>query len=115
MSVQSEIVTALAAVAGGRVFPQAATADAVKPFVIYKNNGSEPVMTINGYAGITRTSFTFDCWGATAQSALDTAASLRTALEISSFKWVREPTPDNGYDSESDEYVEPVVYSFWHV
>jgi len=115
MGIQAEIVTALASVAGGRVYPQVAPQSAAKPFVVYRMTGSDPLMTIDSVVHITRYSFVFDCWAGTAQSALDIAASLRTALEIDSLKWVRDPAPENGYSPESDEYVESVAYSFWQV
>jgi len=114
MSIQSQIVTALAAVAGGRVYPQAAPQDAAKPFVVYRTAASEPVMTVHGYAGLTRSQFVFDCWAGTALSALDTADAVRVALEIPTLTWVRETAPENGYSPESDEFSESVTYSFWH-
>ena len=116
MSIQSDIVTALASVAGGRVYPEAAPEDAALPFVIYRRTLYEPVMTLTGYAGATRSAFMFECWATTKAVALSTAAAVQSAIEAAApiTTKYREPASGEDFEPASDQYVEPVAYTFWH-
>ena len=51
MSLQSDIVTILANVAEGRVFPQAAPFNQDVPFVVYRILNKLPVNNFCGYSG----------------------------------------------------------------
>lgn len=111
MSLQSDLITALAAVAGGHVYPQAAPQDADFPFVIYKEIASEPLMTFAGYAGSTKTTVVLDCFATTKAAALALSGAVQTALDASGF---REPQPASDYEAQADVFMESVAYSFWH-
>lgn len=118
MSIQSDIVTALSAVASGNVYPEMAPEDAVVPLVIYRRILLEPLILIHSPVPATnRSSFVFECWASTKAGALTLAGQVRTAIEAStSFTddCYLEPVSGEDYESLTDQFVEPVQYSFWH-
>jgi len=114
MSLQSDIVTALAAVAGGRVYPQVAEQGAAKPFVVYRILSKDPAQKLGGGAGVTNTSVVFDCWAETYAAAIALAEQVRAALDASSLISYEESASGEDYELETDEFVEPVNYGFWH-
>jgi hypothetical protein len=118
MTIQSDIVTALSAVASGKVYPEVAPQDAVVPLVIYRRVLYEPLTLIHSPVPVgARSSFVFECWAATKAGALTLAASVRSAIEATaSFTddCYLEPVSGEDYESVTDEFVEPVQYSFWH-
>lgn len=116
MSLQSDIKTALAGIAGNRVYPEAAPDAASLPLVVYRKAGSEPLMTLQGYAGTTRFTMVFDCWARTYAEAITLADQVRTALEAAAAlkPMYREPADADDYEPVVDQFVEPVSYSFWH-
>ena len=123
MSIQSDIITALAAVAGGRVYPTGEVPeDAPLPLVTYRRILHAPIMTLTGYEGTTNSVFVFECWGETTgttsakQVALDTAAAVVAAIDAAAGLTRKYRTDVSGedYDAETLETMEPVQYSFWH-
>jgi hypothetical protein len=116
MTIQTDIITALASVASGKVYPEAAPEDVAVPLVIYRRIAHEPLMTLQGYSGSTRSSFVFECWATTKQGALTLAASVITAIDAASplTTKYRENVSGEDYESQYDQFVEPVQYSFWH-
>lgn len=113
MSLQSDIVTALAAVAGGRVYPQAAPAETAFPFVVYRIVSKEPLATLGGILEATRYTVVFDAWATTYASALSTADAVRTAIDASALNSFHASAPGEDYEPVVDAFVEPVHYGFW--
>jgi len=115
VSIQSEIITALASVAGARVYPDLAPQDAALPLVIYKRTAYEPLMKLDGYASLTKSTFMFECWATTKAGSLTLAGQVQTAIEASviAVKF-REPSTGDEYEVQVDQFVEPIAYSFWH-
>ncbi len=121
MTIHADIVTALAAVASGNVFPDAAPENVEPPLVIYRRIAYEPLMTLQGYAGIAMSTFLFECWAKPTTTttgkagALALAGQVQAAIDAGTFtsKW-REPVSGDQYDIETSELMEPVQYSFWH-
>lgn len=111
MTIKSDVIAIMTGIA---IYPGAAPQDAAKPFVIYKVAPSTPVNTIHGTCPITGSEFIFECWAATALGAETLAASVRSLIDASSLIKERIPAPEDGYDPDVDEYVEPVAYRFWH-
>ena len=111
MSIESSVITALSAVAGGRVYPQAAPEKAAKPFVIYKAR-TKPVTAISGAVLAWQTEIVFECWAGTYQGALDVATSVASALSASSLRGVPIEAAEDGYDPAVDEFVRPLAYEF---
>jgi hypothetical protein len=114
MSLQSEIVTALAAVAGGKLYPQIAEQEATMPFVVYRITGKEPAQRLNGSAGLTRYTVLFESWAETYAAALALADQVRAAIEASSLTSFEEPASGEDYEPVTDAFVEPVVFGFWY-
>jgi hypothetical protein len=116
MSIQSDLKTALASVASGRVYTDAAPQDAVLPFVIFRRLSNEPLMLLNGYSGVTRSSFIFESWATTKSAALTTASAVATAIDSAAAlnSRFREPISGDDYEPNTDQFVELVQYSFWH-
>lgn len=115
-SIHEDVVTALAGVASGRVYPDQAPQDYDLPLVVYQRISVEPLMVLSGYAGMTRSVFRFDCWGATKAQAISTAESVVAALESASGLPIGTREPASGEDVEPalEQFVEPVQFSFWH-
>lgn len=121
MTIHADIVTALAAVASGKVYPDAAPENVEPPLVIYRRIAYEPLMTLQGYAGQAKSTFLFECWAkpTTATTgkaaALTLAGQVQAAIDAGTFgsKW-REDVSGDQYDIETSELMEPVQYSFWH-
>ena len=122
MTIHSDIVTALAGVASGKVYPDAAPEGVEPPLVLYRRVSYDPLMTLQGYAGLAQSTFLFECWGKpttliTAKaSALALAASVQAAIDASTVLTSRFRVPVTGeeYDVNTMELMEPVQYSFWH-
>lgn len=114
MSLQSSLVTVLSAIAGGRVYPQAAPQDAALPFVIYRRASREPTQCIDGTLAATRSVMVFECYATGFDAALTLAASVRAAIQASALTWTDDPGPGEDYEPVIDGYMEPVHYAFWH-
>lgn len=114
MSIQSDIVTALSAVASGRVYPQAAPQDAAMPFVVYRRVASEPINTIHGTIAATKSTFVFECWAADYSSALTLSDALKAAVVASALDYTNEPSAADEYEPTADSFMDPVTYGFWH-
>lgn len=114
MSLQSDLITTLAAVAGGRVHPQIAPEGSAYPLVNYRILNKQPVASIVGTIHATQYDVVFECWGASYSSALSTAAAVKAAIEASALTWYPIATPGEEYDAAADSYMEPVYYGFMH-
>lgn len=115
MSLQSDIVTALAAVAGGRVYPQVAPADAALPFVVYRVLSKSPLNLLSGHGGITQYSVIFECYASTYAASLTLAGQVATAIEAAAaLTEYREQSPGEEYEQSVDVFMEPVYFGFWH-
>lgn len=121
MSLQSEIVTALASVAGGRLYPQIAEQDTAlenlrngAPYIVYRVTSKDPAQRLNGSAGLTRFTVLFECWASTYAAALTLAEQVRTAIEASSLTSFEESASGEDYEPVIDAFVEPVLFGFWY-
>lgn len=115
MSLQSDLITALVAIASGRVYPQIAPEGSAYPLVNYKVLNKQPVAGVDGTTYATQYDVVFECWGATYASALSTAAAVRAAVEASALTWYPIAEPGDEYDATADSYMEPVYYGFMHI
>jgi hypothetical protein len=134
MSIQSDIISALAGVAGNRVYPDAAPEGVTPPLVIVRRTLYEPLALLLGSSGIAKSTFTFECWGAkpsligqltTSQSKMAKSSALATASEVkaaiiggtagSPFRtYFFEAVDGEDFDPQTLEMMEPVSASFWH-
>src|SRR5262245_22152618 len=119
MSIQADITTATASVAGGRVYQDGEVPEgAAYPLVTFRRTLENPIMTLQGYSGLTISEFRFECWGAdtatqTAKaSAMATADALVAAIEAAQpstlpSQW-RLPVSGEDYDTVTLEEMQPV-------
>lgn len=114
MSFQSDLMTALASVASGRVYPQAAPENSLYPLVNYRILNKTPIVTIDGMVHATDFQVVFECWAKTYAQALSTAESVRTAVKASSLSYVPISEPGEDYEMSADAYMEPVYFEFMH-
>ena len=114
MSFQSDLITALAAVAGGRVFPAVAPEGTVYPLVNYRVQNKEPIVTIDGVVHATDYQVVFECWAKTYAQALATADAVRAAIYASGLDYSVAPEPGEDYEAQTDAYMEPVHFTFLH-
>ncbi|MGL5934254.1 MAG: hypothetical protein ACRCZI_01375 [Cetobacterium sp.] len=118
MSFESDLVAALAGVAGGRVSPGLAPENEPYPLVNYKILSTVPLASIDGTVhGYTRV-VEFECWAETAQGAIDTAKAVRAAIiaitggPLAGHFYTEAPPQD--YQVPVDKYMEPVHHGFFH-
>jgi len=114
MSLQSDIVIALAGVASGKVFPQFVNADIDPPFVVYRISSKNPLQTIDGTVHQRNSTAIFECYAESYADALTLAASVRSAIEGSSLIQYEDTAPGEDYVPEVDIFMEPVFYGFWY-
>lgn len=115
MSLQSDLITVLATVAGGRVYPQIAPENSTYPLVNYRILNKQAVASIAGVVYATQYDVVFECWAATYAAALSTATAVRAAIEGSTLDFYAIPEPGEEYDQQADSFMEPVYYGFLHV
>ena len=114
MSLQSDIVTALASVASGNVYPQFVPADIDPPFVVYRILSKDPLTTLSAGTVETNSVVEFDCYADTYSAALTLAGNVRTAITGSGLTYYESTAPGENYEPDVDIYMEPVFYGFWH-
>lgn len=114
MSLQSEIVTALATVASGAIYPQFVPADVDLPFVVYRVVNKDPLVTLSDGSVETNYIVEFDCYDENYSDALTLAAAVRTAIGLSSLVYYETNSPGEDYEPIIDVFMEPVFYGFWH-
>ena len=116
-TIDEAIIAALSAAPalGFAAHPQGASQDAKKPFVIYSRT-SEPIMTIHGYAGITRHDVIFECWANRKRDASAIALALRNRITSTAagLVWEEILAPEDDYAPDTDEFIEYVAFRFWH-
>lgn len=124
MSIESDIVTALAAFS--YVYPEGEVPEGVdRPLVTYRRTLYDHPQFLQGSGiGLVHSEFTFECWAEKTRTASAKAGSLaiaiavRAALEASAALTAANrfeiPTPGDQYEPEVLAIMEPVSYSFWH-
>jgi hypothetical protein len=116
MTIETDLMTALAAVAGGRVRMNETDEKTARPYVIVRLIDQQPLMTLQGYAGSTKSFFEFESWAETKSSAVTTKLAVQAAIDavFSTLAGYREDPPESGFDPDSGLHMEPCRYSFWH-
>ena len=114
MSLQSDIVTALAGVAGGKVFPQFVNADQAPPFVVYRIATKDPLQTLDGTIHQRNSVAVFECYDESYAAALVLADAVRSAITASSLTQYEDTAPGEDYEPQVDLFMEPVYLGFWH-
>lgn len=120
MSIQADITTALTAgsgVASKQIATDAVPQDWRAPYVMFKRTHHEQVMTLLGPEGTENSIFDFVCVSTTKQGAIDLAAATVTAIEAATALANKYRVPVSGqqdYETNDDEFIETVSYSFWH-
>ncbi len=112
MSLQAALITALAGVAGGRVYPQMAPENTPYPLVNYRVLNREPIVTIHGTVLAVDYQVVFECWGATYASAMSTSDAVRAAIRASGLRFADISEPAAEYDATADSFMEPVYFEF---
>jgi hypothetical protein len=115
MSLQSDIMTALASLGSNKVWPQAVPEDVALPFVVYRVVNKSPLTTLNDSEDLVNTIISFESYADDYQSALTLSASVVTAIETSGLTYYKTTAPGEDYIPLIDGYVEPVFFGFWHV
>lgn len=120
MSVHGDVcsVLVLANVAGGNVYPEFLPEEAdVADYVIVRRVSLEPVNTLQGYGGITKSTMIMECWARDGKAAalaiadaVYAAIDASTALPIK----IREPISGEQFEPAVMEVMEPVQYGIWH-
>lgn len=112
MSIHTDLVTALAAVAGGRVYPQIAPENAAYPLVNYRVLNKTPLLAADNTTLATQYQIVFECWATSYASALSTAAAVRAAIAASALNFYAVDEPGEEYEAAADSFMEPVYFGF---
>lgn len=113
MSIHTDLVTALASVASGRVYPQIAPAEAIYPLVNYRILNTDRTITLDGAVACIEYQIVFECWAKTYAQSISTAESVRAAIIASAaldHSYMDEPGEE--FDSAGDMYMTPVYFGF---
>ena len=121
MSIQADIITALAGVVSDRIYPEAAPQDIVLPMVIYVRRNRDPLQTLLGSTGDVNSEFVFECYAKSKTEALAVADEVRAAIvaarddspPLLPFQY-ELPTSNEDYEPVVMEWMEPVGFGFWH-
>lgn len=114
MSLQTDLITALSGVAGDRIYPQFAPADAILPLVVYRVLNKDPLITLVSGTVETNSVVVFESYADTYTEALTTSASVETAIKASGLTHYEVTAPGEEYIQPTDVFMEPVYYGFWH-
>ena len=116
MSIESDLYSVLSGLADGNVFIMAAPAQTQPPYVIYRVLEVDPIMTLQGPEGTSKFTIGFEAYGATFSEVKTLEDATKTAIDaaIATLSGWREPRLDDMYYPDLDEFMRPVVYSFWH-
>src|SRR5688572_10556499 len=116
MTIRDDIIAAMKT-AGADAFYHEAPQHATQPFIVFKQAESEPLNTLDGYAGITRTAFVFDAWAQTpeeAEALRDLAVTTILANTGSLANHASLPAGENAKDTDTNSYMETCSFSIWH-
>lgn len=124
MSIDSDIATALAAVADGQVYSDIAPEGTEPPFVVIRRTRFSRVQVLQGAEGLQNSVFTFLCVGRKTETqrakedARAQAVAVRAAIEACKTTTLRDQfeveVEGDEFDSEDLSVMEPVAFSFWH-
>lgn len=113
MSLQTDIMTALASLGTDKVWPQAVPEDIDMPFVVYRVLNKRPETTLNDSEDAVNSVVVFESYADDYQSALTLSGSVETAIQASSMTYYRDVSPGEDYIPLIDGYMEPVFFGFW--
>jgi len=114
MSFQSDLIIALSSVANDQIYIQMAPAEIDGDFIVYRVLSDDPVVTMQGPAGMTNYSLAFDCYADTYLGSIALAESVKTAVDSSSLTSFRQSSPGEDYEPIEEKFLEPVYYGFWY-
>ena len=114
MSLQSDIITALATAGITNVYPQHVPADVDIPFIVYRVLSKSPTRTLNKTKHQTNSTVAFECYADDPAEAVTLASSVVTAIDASALVSYLDSSPGDDYEQMVAEYMEPVFFGFWH-
>jgi hypothetical protein len=122
MSIDSDIKTALDSMTLSTLWANYIPDDINPPATTYVRESYDPLMKLDGPAGLAKSIFTFHCWGkkgtgTTAKAnAIAIAEEVKAKIEAASSLSTkfRLPVPSEEFAEETLQVMEPVRYSFWH-
>lgn len=118
MSIQDDIVTALAGVADNNLYPEACPQDIRLPMVIFIRTGRTPLVTLLGANGDINSEIVFECYSKSKPDAVALADEVRAAIVAARSTVLpvqyEMPVTTEDYTPQTMEYMEPVAFGFWH-
>lgn len=118
MSLQSDIVTALAGLGSDKVWPQAVPDDISPPFTVYRILNKRPETTLDDSEDAVLSVVVFESYAEDYQGALTLSESVEAA--IVAYDWgsantayYRDVSPGEDYIPLIDGFMEPVFFGFW--
>lgn len=114
MSIQTDIMAALATLGPNKVWPQAVPEEIAPPFVVYRALSKEPVGSLDNSQMLARFIVAFECYADDFAGALSLAAQVDTLMMASGMNVYRETMPGEDYIPLTDGFMEPVFVGIWH-
>jgi hypothetical protein len=94
VAIQDQLRTALAAVAGGRVYPAIAPDGVTKPYLTYFRVSTVPANTLSSGRPLENTVFQIDCYDKTAAGVNSVKEAVKAALDAWAVKWTLQSEQD---------------------
>lgn len=112
--IAQDLVTTLAALAGGRLYPGVAPQDAIDPFMVYQLIAGVPQSDFDGASNLTNSRYQVDCYSRTKSTADTLAASVRSAMNGASLFESVCVLQQDLYEDEPRLYRVSMDFSIWH-
>ena len=114
MSLQTDIMTALAGIGADKVWPEAVPEDIDTPFVVYRIMSQDPEVTLDDSLDLNRYAVAFECYADDYQGALTLAGQVATAMSASTLVQYKDTSPGDDYIPLLDGYMAPLFFGIWH-
>ena len=111
--IQTTLFSVLSPVFSGRLYPQVAPPNAVRPFAVYSRVSSIPA-TIHGMAAGQESRVQVDIYAETYAAALSLASSAAAAVAASTSLISVPLIEADGFEPETELYRVMLEFAFWH-
>ncbi|WP_321866761.1 DUF3168 domain-containing protein [Paraburkholderia tropica] len=113
-SAESIVDTALAALAGGRVYPDVAPSKPVKPYIVYQSAGGVDETTFDGADTLQNSRMQVAVWSTTRDEAATIIQQVRAALTAAPVLGTPIGAPVSVFEDDTKLYGSRQDFSIWY-
>lgn len=110
---ESIVDAALAALAGGRVYPDVAPADAAKPYLVYQSAGGVDETTFDGADTLQNSRMQVAVWATTRLEVASLIQQVRAALTAAPVLGTPIGAPVSVYEDDTKLFGSRLDFSLW--